>query len=228
MNFLPQKISRRQAILALLGGTGLGLIGLRIHSALTGPGPDPSLTMDKDLIGVLLPSPRALQPFALTDHENRPFDPQRLLKKWTFLFFGYTHCPDVCPVSMGLLAEVYALLEKQPGGLAAIQGVFVSVDTQRDTTELLKAYVPYFHPEFLGVTGPQEQIRAFSKQLGAYYVLPSPSDKGDDSSLISHSSVFFLLDPKGQFVALFQPQMHQPAIIAELFGKIRKHYGESP
>ncbi|MBF0272862.1 MAG: SCO family protein [Magnetococcales bacterium] len=227
MNPLMPKISRRQAILGLLGGTGLGLIGLRVHSALTGAQSDPTLTMDQDLVGVMLPSPRELQPFTLTDQENRPFGPERLLKKWTFLFFGYTHCPDVCPVSMGILAEVYALLEKQPGGLSALQGIFVSVDTERDTTELLKAYVPYFHPDFLGVTGTPEAIRAFAKQLGAYYLLPPKSDNGDESQLISHSSVFFLLGPKGQFVALFQPQMHQPAIIAELFVKIRKHYGES-
>ncbi|MBF0627084.1 MAG: SCO family protein [Magnetococcales bacterium] len=219
-------ISRRNAILGLLGATGLGLIALRIHSGLTGLPPDPTLKMDPALIGVLLPSPRELQPFALIDHDQRPFVPATLLGKWTIAFFGYTHCPDVCPISMGLLAEVFGILEKTPKALAGVQGVFVSVDAARDTPEQLKAYVPFFHPDFLGVTGAQEAIHAFAKQVGAYYALPPKSDDGDQSQLISHSSVFFLFDPKGQFTALFQPQLHQPATMAELFIKIRQHYGE--
>lgn len=213
--------------MGLLLGTGLGLIGLRIYSGLTGLPPDPTLNMDQELIGVLLPTPRTLQPFALMDHAMRPFVPERLQGKWTIAFFGYTHCPDVCPVSMGHLAETFAILEKQPKALQGVQGVFISVDTDRDTPELLKAYVPYFHPDFLGVTGTREEIYAFAKQVGAYYALPPKSDKGDESQLISHSSVFFVFDPQGRFAALFQPQLHQPATMAELFVKIRKHYGES-
>ncbi|MBF0339522.1 MAG: SCO family protein [Magnetococcales bacterium] len=227
MNATPQRISRRQAILALLGATGLALIGLRLYSAFTGAGRDPTLTMDKALIGVLLPEPRELQPFSLIDFDKRPFGPEQLKGKWSFLFFGYTHCPDVCPVAMGMLAEVYADLEKHPGALKGTQGIFVTVDTERDTPEQLKAYVPYFHPEFLGVTGHQDEIHAFAKQLGAFYALPTKTDKNDESQLISHSSVFFLINPQGRFAALFQPQLHQPATMANLFIKIRKHSGES-
>ncbi|MBF0614580.1 MAG: SCO family protein [Magnetococcales bacterium] len=221
------QISRRQAIMGVLISTGLGLIGLRIYSGLTGLPPDPTLNMDKELVGVMLPSPRELQPFTLTDHNMQPFTPKRLQGKWTIAFFGYTHCPDVCPVSMGLLAEAFSILEKRPKAIQGVQGVFITVDTERDTPELLKAYVPYFHPDFLGVTGTQDAIHAFAKQVGAYYALPPKSDNKDESQLISHSSVFFLFDPQGRFTALFQPQLHQPAIMAELFIKIRQHYGES-
>lgn len=226
MSVFPSKINRRQAILVTLGGTALVLIGMRLQSALMGRPTDPTLTMPKELIGVLLPSPRELQPFSLIDHHERPFGPEQVRGVWTFLFFGYTHCPDVCPLSMGLLAETYEILGKQPGGLNKVQSVFVSVDTDRDSPEQLKNYVPYFNPDFLGVTGKQEAIHAFAKQLGAYYAIPPKSDKGDESQLISHSSVFFLLDPAGNFTALFQPQLHQPATMADLFLKIRKHYGE--
>ncbi|MEO5346457.1 MAG: SCO family protein [Magnetococcus sp. YQC-9] len=227
MSFSLQRINLRQAILFTLGGIALVLIGMRIQSALIGRTPDPTLTMPKELIGVLLPSPRDLQPFSLIDHHEKPFAPERLQGRWTFIFFGYTHCPDVCPLSMGLLAETYDLLGKTPNALSKVQSLFVSVDTERDSPEQLKNYVPYFNPDFLGLTGKQEEIHAFAKQLGAYYSLPTKSDKGDESQLISHSSVFFVIDPAGKFTALFQPQLHQPATMAELFLKIRKHYGET-
>lgn len=212
--------------MALLGGSGLLLLSWRVWITLTDPPMDLDQNNPKSLSGVLLPTPRDLLPFALIDHAGLTFDLNRLTGQWTFLFFGYTHCPDVCPVAMGLLTELFALLQKTPKALQKVQGVFVTVDPERDTTQQLKEYVPFFHPDFLGVTGTPADIQTFAKQLGAHYATIAKTDQTEQT--ISHASVFYLLDPQGRFAALLQPQLHPPAVMADLFVKIRQHYGELP
>nr|CAX83904.1 Electron transport protein SCO1/SenC [uncultured bacterium] len=231
---VPRNIPWRMLVMATLVIVGVLLAGWQIKGFMTR---NPQIPQEikalqesqPDLVGVLLPTPRELKPFTLTDHEERAFTLDQLKGQWTFLFFGYTHCPDVCPVSMGALAEVWTLLQSTSNGLKNVRGVFVSVDPDRDTLPHLKEYVGYFHPDFLGVTGTHETIRGFAKQLGAYYSLPEKKEGSDSSEqTISHTSVFFLLDPEGRFAAMFQPQMHMPARVAELFVKIRQFYGEKP
>ncbi|HAT48888.1 MAG: SCO family protein [Nitrospirae bacterium] len=175
--------------------------------------------MPTELVGIVLPKPRGVASFQLLDHNGQTFNLERLQGKWTFMFFGYTHCPDVCPTTMGLLSDVFKRLkERHPQALAQSQGIFVSIDPKRDTKAVLKDFVPYFNQEFLGITGDEEQIQKFAKGLGVGFKLSEPEKDG--SYAISHTSAIYLMDPRGRFYALFQSQFHDADRIADMFPKI--------
>jgi protein SCO1/2 len=163
---------------------------------------------------------RSIQPFSLIDVNKRVFDKGRLLGKWSFVFFGYTHCPDVCPLTLQTLGRAAELIEKR-NGAADVQFIFVSVDPQRDNNELLKNYVTYFNPDFLGVSGSQQQLLAFSKALDAPF--GKSDDTGSASYSVSHSAQIFLINPDAQRYALL-PQPLQAGDIARDFYAIRAHY----
>src|SRR3979490_2637263 len=86
-----------------------------------------------DQVMTLFPAPKPLTPFTFTDHENRVFDLSRLRGKWSFLFFGYTHCPDVCPTTLAVLARTHEEIVKTTAAAHDLQFVFISVDPSRDT-----------------------------------------------------------------------------------------------
>lgn len=172
--------------------------------------------------GTLLPQAKVIGDFSLIDHNDKPFSLSRFKNHWTFTFFGYTHCPDVCPTSMAMLAQVQRRLEEN-GTEELPQVVFVSVDPQRDTPASLATYVPYFHPEFLGVTGDSEEILKLTRQLGILYAKAETDNS--QSYLVDHSASIILFDPDGGFRALFGPP-HDPAKIASDFLAIRDYYEE--
>ena len=180
----------------------------------------PAVAIPQELAGVVLPEARPLTPFSLTDHDNKPFDLSRLQGYWTFIFFGYTYCPDICPTALGELAVVFDNLSNHDNVLANTKGVFVSVDPQRDSPETLKDYVPYFNPDFIGATGTPDQIKAFSKQLGAAYMVASNKD-AEGNYLVSHTSSLFVINPKGEFYAIYQPALFNPETISSSYLKMR-------
>src|SRR3990170_1240697 len=111
-----------------------------------------------DRVMTLFPDPKPLTAFALTDHRNRVFDLASLKGKWSFLFFGFTHCPDVCPTTLAVLARARDNIARNTVGAEDIQFVFVSVDPNRDSAIKLRRYVDYFDTSFVGVTGDNAQI----------------------------------------------------------------------
>ncbi|MBF0380897.1 MAG: SCO family protein [Magnetococcales bacterium] len=169
-----------------------------------------------DLRGITLPHPVPLQPFSLVDHHGKPFNLDNLYGRWSFIFLGYSNCPDVCPISLNLLANTFAELKEREELLAKTQTVVISVDPKRDKQESLKDYVSYFHPQFIGATGEPEDILSLAKQLKASYKI-SPTVDEEGNYLVEHTSAFFLIDPKGRFFALFQPQFHDAIKIKEAF-----------
>src|SRR5207245_2011637 len=94
-----------------------------------------------DRVMTLFPAPKPLADFAFTDHENRAFDLSRLKGKWSFLFFGYTHCPDICPMTLATLARAHESIAKTTAGAKDVQFAFISVDPSRDTAGKLGEYV---------------------------------------------------------------------------------------
>lgn len=156
-----------------------------------------------DQVMTLFPDPKPLTAFTLTDHENRVFDLASLKGKWSFLFFGFTHCPDVCPTTLAVLARARDNIAKNTGGAEDIQFVFISVDPNRDTAGKLRQYVDHFDTAFLGVTGDNAQIGNLAGQLGAaYQVAITP---GMENYPVYHSTAVFLLDPRARYHALFTP-----------------------
>jgi len=113
----------------------------------------------------VLPEAKALPEFSLEDHRGNTFTNEDLTGQWSFVFFGYTHCPDVCPTTLSLLNQVDQALKKEPG-IDSPETVFISVDPGRDTVEQLAEYVPYFNADFTGVTGSLENLQVLTKSLG--------------------------------------------------------------
>ncbi len=178
-------------------------------------------TIPNELMGVLRPGPKQLQQFNLIDHNNKPFNLERLKGKWTFMFFGYTFCPDICPTTMSALTATMSQLTNNPEAKKDVQVVFISVDPQRDTLEKLSNYMKYFNEEFIGVTGDRAKLDALVSQTGAGYAIEPETAPGE--YLISHTSAIFLTNPDGELIASFS-QPHYPATIAEQFKQIIELY----
>jgi len=163
-----------------------------------------------DRVMTLFPDPKPLTAFAFTDHENRVFDLSRLKGKWSFLFFGYTHCPDICPTTLAILARAHENIVKSTVGAKDVQFVFISVDPNRDTAGNLKQYVSFFDTTFLGVTGDDAQLGKLAGQLGAAYeVAITP---GLDNYPVYHSAAVFLVDPRARYHAVFAPPLDAESI----------------
>ena len=134
----------------------------------------------------LLPTPRDIAAFELADHNGELFDRSRLEGQWSFVFFGFVSCPDVCPTSMSVLGTVDRQLQSSNPELAEqFQGILVSVDPDRDSTETLARYATAFSPRFLGVTGPREDLVGLTTQVNVAFAKvplslpaadPAPSD----------------------------------------------------
>ena len=172
-----------------------------------------------DIQGLLWPDPKVVQPFALADHRGEPFTLKQLKGRWSFLFFGYTHCPDVCPTTLAMLDNVSQELGQEPTSSRDVQVVFVSVDPERDTPEHLGKYVGYFNPEFLGVTGVDEALTLLTRQLGIYTAREPPDASGD--YLVGHGAAVLLIDPVGRLLGVFQAP-HDAPDIAERFRQMRR------
>jgi protein SCO1 len=157
----------------------------------------------------LFETPRPMTEFSLVDHEGRPFDLARLRGHWTFLFFGFVNCPDVCPTTLATLAEARRIASDLPAATKP-SVVLVSVDPGRDTPDVLGRYVAHFDPSFTGVTGRPESIEALTRDLGVAVIL-GPPDAGGNYS-VDHSAAIFLVDPQARLAALFGTPHEAPVI----------------
>ena len=175
-----------------------------------------------DRVMTLFPDPKPLTPFALTDQQNRVFDLSRLKGKWSFLFFGYTHCPDVCPTTLAVLARARDNIAKTTAGAEDVQFVFISVDPNRDSASKLRQYVDYFDAAFLGVTGDNAEIGNLAGQLGAaYQVAITP---GMENYPVYHTAAVFLVDPQARYHAVFTPPL-DAEVISTRFKVVRELAG---
>lgn len=146
----------------------------------------------------VLPAGRALEDFELLDHRGASFGKADFSGHWSVLFFGFTHCPDVCPTTLYDLARLRRQLTDLPAGqLPAVY--MVSVDVERDTPEVMARYVAAFNESFTGLTGEATELARLAGPLGvAYDTVPG---EGDDYEVL-HSAALFLLDEQGKFVAV--------------------------
>jgi protein SCO1/2 len=198
------------AVLAVV----LGLLAARFTGT-TGTNEPPQLQAGTALGG----QSQVLPQFSLLDHEGQPFDRSRFEDRWSFLFFGYTYCPDVCPTT---LATMSATLNAIEPGDRPVGGVFVSVDPERDSVERMESYVTYFHKDMIGVTGDESEITNLTRPLGILAVKTTdPNDP--DNYLVDHSASILLVDPQGRLTAVFGAP-HDPTRIAQDFETLRNHY----
>jgi protein SCO1/2 len=148
---------------------------------------------------ILLPRPRDIAPFELQNAAGGVFDKTNLEGRWSFVFFGFTHCPDVCPTALSVmgLAE-RAILEGGMNEDAPFQGILVSVDPERDDAATLTRYVAGFSPRFLGVRGEREVLAPFATQLNvAFAQVPDPSDPS--AYQVDHTGNIVIINPRGHY-----------------------------
>jgi protein SCO1/2 len=148
---------------------------------------------------IVLDKPRIFSDFELQDHRGDVFNLERMQGIWTIVFFGFTHCPDICPTTLAMLNETYSKLKDSEK--ERVQVVMISLDPERDTVEKLAEYVPYFNPAFTGVTGNKHLIRRLTAELNvAYNQVPL---SGDDYT-VDHSTQLILVNPMGHYHGFFK------------------------
>lgn len=196
----------------LVVGLSLALAGgyLTWRSLRSGPlpaGEAPSVTGIRD---------EAPLPAFLLAGPKGEFANANLLGRWSFMFFGYTQCPDICPTALTLMKEVKAMLGTQGAAVPpapTFQVVFVSVDPRRDTRELLGEYMAAFDPSFIGVSGDDAALAPLTKKLGVYY------RRNDDADTrrytVDHSAAIYLIDPRGHLAAVFSPPQTATQLVAD-------------
>jgi len=162
----------------------------------------PRLMSDSELQAnglYLMDPPREIGAFELVDHHGEPFNPDSLRGGWTLLFFGFTHCPDICPTTMAFLDDFVASLAGTEA--AETDVVMVSVDPARDGVEELAGYVPFFNEEFTGVTGEFLDLFRFATALNTpFRKVPG---QGEDYQ-VDHSANVVLINPRGHYHGFFK------------------------
>ncbi len=164
---------------------------------------------------IMLPGSRAVAAVALVDHRGRPFSSANLKGKWSLVFFGFSHCGDVCPTTLATLAKMYGELkddEKQ-----ALQILLVTVDPARDTPAVLTEYVARFNRDLVGVTGEASQIAKFASALALAY---NPVAGAGDAYQVEHSANLALIDPTGNLVGYLRPP-HEHGSIRVVWRSLR-------
>jgi protein SCO1/2 len=176
---------RKRNALKLMAAYAMTTSAVVVISACSKKGPD--------FIAIDLTGADYAKDFALTDQNGRSRSLKEFAGKVVVLFFGYTHCPDVCPTAMSEMAEVKKLLGKDGERL---QGLFVTVDPERDTPAVLKAYIANFDPSFLALYTTPEKLKTLAKDYRIYYKKvagPSP-----DSYSMEHSAGCYVYDTRGK------------------------------
>jgi protein SCO1 len=163
----------------------------------------------------VLPEPRALPVLDLVGRDGRALPVNLFADRWTLVFFGFTQCPDVCPTTLAVLAQVTRELRDLPPPQRP-QVLLVSVDPERDTPERLDAYVKFFDPDFLGATGTPGSIAATAAAFGVPYAKVSLPDGG---YTMDHGSGIFIVGPTGGVVAYLSAP-HDPGVITRDFRSI--------
>jgi len=165
---------------------------------------------------------KAIADYDLVDHNGNPFTPNDIRGTWTFWFFGFTHCPDICPITLGTLSASVNKLKTEHNISYKINIIFVSVDPERDDTASLKTYVNAFSEHAIGVTAEQNKLTPFLKNMGIVAVKQDNNGQLKDY-LVDHSSSIFLIAPDTGISAYFGSP-HEVNSIVQDFLTINKFY----
>lgn len=173
----------------------------------------------------LLPGEKKISGIQVESTQGETLDDGFLLGRWTLVFFGFTSCPDFCPMELQKLGKVLRMVDEPD-----LQVLFVSVDPERDANEKLKAYVEFFHPAIVGARGTNQEIARFAQLFGAAYDrsfildkklheisagMDMPADAGDLYQ-VNHSLRIFIVNPRGGYVGSFAPPHDAEVILQDL------------
>lgn len=222
--FLKSKITLAiTAVFAMSAGVWLSSLQRTANNEMAADSENKALSQARknfsSIQGSILSPARKIAIPALTKDNGERFSLTDLTGQWHFMFFGYTNCPDVCPVTMGVLAQAKKMASVSNELFPEV--VFVSVDPERDKVEMLADYVQYFDKDFIGVTGDKDLIKALTLQMSVVYMKMSAEDDSQANAsgsgyLVDHSSAILLLNPEGKLVAFFNAP-HEPKTILKDF-----------
>jgi protein SCO1/2 len=172
----------------------------------------------------VLNPPRPIEHLKLTDQHGAPITADSLAGRWTVLFFGFTHCPDVCPTTLARLAGVQRRLPEHLR--PKVRFMLVSVDPMRDTPQRLAEYVGQFGQDFVGATAPLGELAPLLKELGVSYAYTAQehgahaghADHGTPAYTVSHSETLYVLDPQARLYAVFTDPRDDYALQRDLTG----------
>lgn len=161
--------------------------------------------------GLLWPQVRPLPAVELVSHVGQPFETDDFKGAWSLVFFGYTSCPDICPMTLAYLNQVQRRMHED-ARFSLMRTVFVSVDPGRDSPQRLREYVGHFNDDFIGLTGEPGQLQLLTRALGAAYITEELDASGH--YLIHHSAALFLVSPGAELAGVLTGP-HEPAALAE-------------
>lgn len=162
---------------------------------------------------ILLPKPKQLGAVDFINQDSENFGPQKFKGKWSILFFAFTNCPDICPATMQVLKQVKQDLQKAQVW-NAFQVAMVSVDPERDTPARLKQYVPFFDPEFIGLTGDLDYTERFAKNLGILFFKGEILENGGYD--VDHGASLILINPNGEYAGVISAPHKREQLSADL------------
>jgi protein SCO1/2 len=154
-------------------------------------------------------------PFTLTNQDGRKVTERDFEGNYRIVYFGFTYCPDVCPVDMQVIGQAMRLIEKSDEDLAGrLQPIFITVDPERDKPAVVKEYVSSFHPRTVGLTGTPEQIADVAKKHGIFF--QKAEQEGASEYQMDHSRIVLLFGPKGEPLAILPHDQGAEAVAAEI------------
>ncbi len=151
-------------------------------------------------------------PFMLVNQNGEMVDEQILLGRYSLVYFGFTYCPDICPLTLQSMADAIELLPGQESEL--VQPVFISLDPERDTPEVVESYVGNFHPRMIGLTGTPEQVREAASAYRVFYRKTPIGEEGDYT--VDHSGFLYLMNRSGRYIDHFRKDVTVEQISARL------------
>lgn len=170
----------------------------------------------------LFEKPRLVNDINLLDKNGAAFTKENLKGKWSLVFFGFTHCPDICPTTLATLNQFYKTMKKEPAHRVLLDStriILASVDPARDTPAVLNEYVNYFNPNFQAVTGEFLSIYNFATNLNA----PFKKVVQTDDYTVDHSSYIFVLNDRGDYQGFIKPPINVDELMKK-YPAVRWHY----
>lgn len=207
------------ARLMTAGAYGLVVVLCFLAGYLFLPSPEPDVGRGADLERIRLPEPVPVGDFSLVEiGSGGVYERERLLGQWTLMYFGYSHCPDVCRPTLALLAALRGAMETLPGRSERVETVFVSVDPARDSPEVLRGYLP---AGVLGLTGSEREVARLTTQLGIMHLRSEPDASG--RYLVDHPATILVIDPSAHLRAGF-PFPHDGVALRDQLARIARDF----
>ena len=170
--------------------------------------------------GILWPSPPKLNEFFLTDENNNPFTLADLKERWSIVFFGFSHCPDICPSTLTAMSKAETKLRSIPEFGDSGLLLFVSVDPNRDTTKILKKYISVFSPSMKAATGSEKELQILAKSMGAIFIKVGNTP---NEYSVDHSAGLFFISPEGHLFTVLTPPILDLDIVERFTNAIDVH-----